>query len=71
VPDGSNLNDAGVESWRRTGKVWLSIARFARTREGLFSGPDRLKLDRLKIGAQAPINSGDAEGLASVMEGCL
>ena len=25
-------------------------------------------LDRLKIGAQGPIRSGDAEGLASVME---
>jgi len=37
----------------------------SRSRDGLFS-----RLDRLMIEAQAPMNSGDAEGLASVMEGC-
>jgi hypothetical protein len=42
----------------------LSVARIARTREGLF-----FRVDRLMMGIQAPINPGDAEGLASVMEG--
>jgi hypothetical protein len=66
VRDCSNLIVAGVESRRRKGEVSLSITRFACSREGLFSG-----LDRLKIGVQAPMNSGVAEGLASVMEGCV
>ena len=76
VCDCRNFLVAGLRLQRRRGRVWLRTGpRRPVVETGFFQTGffrlDILRLERLKIGAHAPMDSGDAEGFASVMEDCV